>query len=57
MMDGAVNVEFKNNIVADFFQHGIWIKNSHEIIIEGNQVHHIPPDVTEPPAMFVYPIL
>ena len=57
VFENSANVEVLDTTVADFWQQGIWIQNSNKITIDGAWVHHIPPDVSEEPVMFVYPII
>jgi hypothetical protein len=51
VMEFSSNIVLENNVVADFIQIGIWAKQSHTITIEGNWVHHIPPEVDEIPIV------
>lgn len=57
IIENSKNIELKNNVVADFIQHGIWVKRSSDITIEGNWVHHVPPEVDKIPVVKEYPIL
>jgi hypothetical protein len=44
-------------VIADFIQQGIWVQGSEAITIDGNWVHHIPPEVDVEPKVREYPIL
>jgi parallel beta-helix repeat protein len=57
IIENSVNVQLKDNVIADQVRQGIWVKTSDSITIDGNWVHHILPDDDDPPVINQWPIL
>jgi parallel beta-helix repeat protein len=58
IIEASSNVVLENNIIADFIQQGIWLKErSSNITIDDNWVHQILSEVDELPKVREYPIL
>ena len=50
----SANIVLKNNIVADFAEHGIWVQNSSSVTIDNNWVFHVIENAGEESKMFEY---
>lgn len=57
MIQNSVNVELKDNVIADFVKQGIWVRESQNVILDGNWVHHIRGDDNEPDIVNAWPVV
>lgn len=48
------NISLIGNTVADFAEHGIWVKDSSSVLVDGNWVFHVVPNKGKEPKMFEY---
>lgn len=48
------NISLIDNTVADFAEHGIWVKDSSRVLVDGNWVFHVVENKGKEPAMFEY---
>jgi len=55
-INNAAEIELVNNLVAEFFEHGIWVEKGKNVLVDNNWVFHIPSSAKHEPKMMEYAV-